>query len=71
MVALYPLLDRGRYTDEEWELASAEMCNWVSQFGFRGRWVHCGQPSDPESFYRWCAEHDMQARDDNPEAYGR
>lgn len=69
MSALYPLLDRGRYTDEEWALASAGLCGWLTANYPGLEW--CGEPSDPGSFYRYCAEHDADARDGSPEAYGQ
>lgn len=31
----------------------------------------CGRPASPDSFYRWCTEHDQEAREDNPAQYGR
>jgi hypothetical protein len=69
---LYPLLDRDRYNDDEWALASAGLCDWVIEYGmYPGRVVHCGQPADPGSFYRWCTDHDEQALDENPGAYGQ
>jgi hypothetical protein len=65
---LRPLLDRNRYTDEEWAYASTGRCDWgVATYPTLAR---CGQPSDPDSFYRWCTGHDRQARDDSPDNYG-
>lgn len=71
MTQLQPLLDRSRYTDEEWALSSAGRCDWVIESGMTPRVVHCEEPSEPTSFYRWCAGHDDEARTDNPSAYGR
>lgn len=69
MPDLQPLLSRIRYDDEEWELASAGRCArlipWPPGIG-----TWCGEPSDPDSFYRWCAEHDQEAREVNPYGYG-
>jgi len=67
MSHLRPLLARGRYTDEEWEYASAGICDWET--ATYPELERCGQPSDPNSHYRYCAEHDDQAHD-NP-SYGR
>lgn len=69
-IGLAPLLDRGRYDDEEWALARAGLCNWVTEFGMAPRRiVYCGRSSDPKAFYRCCARHDRQARDESP-TYG-
>lgn len=66
---LQPLLARDRYTDEEWELSSAGLCDaYVANYP-RDEW--CGAPSSPKSFYRWCEEHDQEAREDDPAAYGK
>jgi hypothetical protein len=64
---LQPLLDRGRYTDEEWDLASAGLCGWLTANYPRLEW--CGQPSDPDSHYRCCTPHDQEAREDR--GYGQ
>ena len=64
MAALFPLLDRDRYSDEEWELASSGLCDWLTAGYPRMEW--CGLPSSPSSFYRWCDEHDAEAREDYP-----
>lgn len=61
---LQPLLDRNRYTDEEWKYASSGRCGWV--VATYPSLQHCNQPSDPDSFYRYCTEHDREARDDTP-----
>ncbi len=61
MSALQPLLDRGRYTDEEWEYASSGRCDCV--MATYPSFERCGEPSDPESFYRYCTEHDEDARE--------
>lgn len=62
MSPLQPLLARDRYTDEEWEYASSGRCGMdVANYP---RLEHCGQPSDPRSFYRMCTEHDEDARYD-------
>jgi hypothetical protein len=66
---LWPLLDRDRYTDEEWELSSAGLCDVVTDDTY-GTITRCGAPSSPASAYRWCDDHDRQARDDDPGAYG-
>lgn len=69
MSDLRPMLDRGRYSDEEWEFASAGICDWeTANYPSLQR---CGQPSDPGSFYRYCAKHDEDARDHSPDTYGR
>lgn len=63
MTDLQPLLARDRYTDAEWELSSAGLCDEVTEFGvYPGRVEHCGYPASPDSFYRLCAEHDEEAR---------
>lgn len=69
MTALQPLLDRNRYTDEEWALSSSGRCDQVVEYGNGRGIVHCGEPSDPTSFYRYCADHDEEARE-SPR-YGR
>jgi hypothetical protein len=68
MTDLQPLLARNRYTDEEWALSSAGKCDWLTATYPGLEW--CEQPSSPRSFYRWCTEHDDEARDD-PRSYGR
>lgn len=68
-MSLQPLLARDRYSDEEWALSKAGKCDWLT--GNYPRLTWCGQPSDPVSFYCWCAEHDDEAREQNPGAYGR
>lgn len=61
---LQPLLTRNRYTDKEWALASAGLCDrFVESDTVAGRAVRCEQPSDPGSFYRFCAECDDRARE--------
>lgn len=67
MTALQPLLDRSRYSEEEWEYASAGICDWETA-NYPGL-ERCGEPSDPASFYRYCREHDQDARE-RP-TYGR
>lgn len=58
---LYPLLARNRYTDVEWEYASSGRCGMdVANYPSL---EHCGRPSDPGSFYRFCSEHDRDARE--------
>jgi hypothetical protein len=65
---LQPLLARDRYTDEEWGYASSGRCDWiVATYPSLKR---CGEPSSPESLYRWCAVHDQEARDEDPSEYG-
>lgn len=72
MTALRPLLARGRYTDDEWEYASSGRCDRETEYGmFAGRIVRCGKPSSPESVYRWCDEHDTDARLEDPRRYGQ
>ena len=45
---LMPLLARDRYTDVEWEISSAGLCDEVVEYGmYPGRIVHCKQPSSP------------------------
>lgn len=56
MSDLQPLLDRSRYTDEEWQYATSGRCGW-------GALALCGYPSSPGSVYRFCAEHDVMARE--------
>jgi hypothetical protein len=68
MTALQPLLDRGRYSDEEWKFASSGRCDWET--ANYPRVQRCGAASDPNSFYRWCTDHDEQGRRDNPDVYG-
>ncbi len=68
---LQPLLARDRYSDDEWALASAGRCDWETELGMHPRILRCGKPSSPRSFYRWCDEHDQEARHDNPGAYGQ
>jgi hypothetical protein len=68
VTALQPLLDRGRYSDEEWKYASSGRCDWeTANYPSLQR---CGRPSDPGSFYRYCKRHDAEARDTSPN-YGR
>ena len=67
MTALQPLVDRSRYTDEEWEYASSGRCDWET--ATYPHLTRCGEPSDPDSFYRYCDEHDEEARE-SP-GYGR
>jgi hypothetical protein len=77
MSDLQPLLARSRYSDKEWHLASAGLCDWNTANYPRMEW--CEKPSDPNSFYRWCTEHDQQVRDEDtylaqwghPAKYGR
>lgn len=69
MTGLQPLLARDRYSDHEWELSSAGLCDWYVANYPRDEW--CGRPSDPDSFYRWCEEHDQEARETDPAKYGR
>ncbi len=72
MTTLQPLLSRNRYTDEEWQYASSGRCDRETEYGmWPGTIKRCGKPSSPDSFYRWCDNHDRQARDDDPAAYGR
>lgn len=60
MCDLQPLLARDRYSDEEWELVSSGRCGMdVANYP---QLEHCGRPSDPDSFYRFCTEHDEDAR---------
>lgn len=66
-----PLLARDRYSDEEWQYASSGLCDRETEFGMHPRIVRCGKPSSPDSFYRWCADHDREAREDDPAKYGR
>jgi hypothetical protein len=70
-MSLQPLLSRDRYTDEEWALSKAGLCNEPVEFGNGRGVIHCKQPTDPKSFYRWCTEHDEEAREQDPRAYGR
>lgn len=58
--ALQPLLARDRYSDEEWGLASAGLCGMdVANYPDL---EHCRELSSSGSFYRFCAEHDEEAR---------
>lgn len=67
MTDLQPLLDRNRYSDEEWEYASSGRCDWeIANYPNLQR---CGKSSDPGSFYRYCTEHDEDAQE-SP-GYGR
>jgi len=60
-MSLQPLLSRDRYSDEEWELASSGRCGMdVANYP---RLEHCEKPSDPKSFYRFCPDHDEDARE--------
>ena len=68
MTVLQPLLDRDRYSDEEWEYAASGRCDWET--GNYPTLTRCGGPSDPGSFYRFCKSHDREARDTSPN-YGR
>lgn len=68
---LMPLLARDRYSDEEWKYASSGRCDWVTESGMTPWIKRCGKPSSPDSFYRWCAGHDREAREDDPAKYGR
>lgn len=69
MPDLQPLLSRDRYTDEEWEYASAGRCDVLTANYPGMEW--CGKPADPDSFYRWCTEHDWEARTEDPRRYGQ
>jgi hypothetical protein len=71
MSDLQPLLARDRYGDEEWEYASSGRCDWEVELGMHPRILRCGKPSSPDSFYRWCDEHDAEARENDPAKYGR
>jgi hypothetical protein len=66
-VELQPLLDRSRYTDEEWAFASSGRCDWET--ATYPHLTRCGKPSSPNSSYRYCDEHDEEARE-SP-GYGR
>lgn len=60
MADLQPLLSRDRYTDGEWEFASSGRCGMdVANYPSL---EHCREPSAPKSFYRFCTEHDDDAR---------
>jgi hypothetical protein len=61
MSELKPLLDRDRYSDEEWEYASSGRCGWYVANYPGDEW--CEKPSDPKSYYRYCTEHDDEARE--------
>jgi hypothetical protein len=69
--SLYPLLARDRYCDEEWEYATSGRCDREVEYGNGRGIIRCGLPSSPASFYRWCDEHDLEARYENPAAYGK
>jgi hypothetical protein len=69
--ALQPLLDRDRYSDEEWKLAVSGRCGATVEYGNGRGVILCGEPSDPVSFYRWCTGHDTDAREQDPGKYGR
>lgn len=69
MSDLQPLLDRSRYSDEEWEYASSGRCDWETANYPRLR--RCGKPSSSASFYRYCNDHDRAARDQSPDTYGQ
>lgn len=71
MTALQPLLARDRYADEEWEFSSSGRCDWITEMGMTPTIKRCGLPSSPVSFYRWCTEHDQEARETDPSKYGR
>lgn len=62
MSNLQPLLSRDRYTDEEWEYASSGRCAQEIEIDWHGI-TRCGKPSSPESFYRFCEQHDEDARE--------
>ncbi|MET0415014.1 MAG: hypothetical protein ABW022_03205 [Actinoplanes sp.] len=66
MTTLQPLLARDRYSDEEWEYASAGRCIWVWPVPSQN---YCLGPSDPQSHYRFCTPHDVEVREDP--LYGR
>lgn len=68
MSDLQPLLSRDRYTDEEWEYATSGRCGWAD-----AQFQHlqcCGDPSNPNSTYRYCTFHDDVAREYGA-AYGK
>jgi len=70
VTVLFPLLERRRYTDEEWKLAVTGRCD--RHIAPYPRLVFCGRRSSPDSFYRWCAGHDAEVRANYPaEWYGR
>lgn len=62
-MTLQPLLDRSRYSDEEWAYAKAGKCGWYVANYPRDEW--CEKPSSPKSFYRYCEDHDRCARDES------
>lgn len=69
-MSLQPLLDRDRYTDEEWALASTGRCSYNTASYPALTW--CGRPSSAASFYRWCDEHDREEREQDTRGwYGR
>lgn len=61
MTSLQPLLARDRYSDEEWKYATSGRCGWYTANYPADEW--CEQPSSPRSFYRFCEEHDADARE--------
>jgi hypothetical protein len=66
---LRPLLDPDRYTDEELALSEQGLCSEVvADYPSIQR---CAEPSSPDSPYRFCAHHDEQAREDNPDSWHR
>lgn len=62
-MTLQPLLDRDRYSDEEWAYASSRRCDWLVA-DYPGL-TRCGEPSSPNSFYRYCEHRDRRARDES------
>ena len=56
-----PLLSRDRYSDEEWAYASSGRCGWYTANYPGDAW--CGASSSQKSFYRFCEEHDDDARE--------
>lgn len=63
MTDLQPLLSRDRYSDEEWECATSGRCGACVEFGNSRGVILCEEPSDPNSYYRYCTGHDEDARE--------
>lgn len=64
MSELQPLLPPDRYSSKGWAFAVAGTCNWCVEPPNTYGGVLCGKPSSPTSFYRYCADHDREAREE-------
>lgn len=54
------LIDRLRFTDEEWERAGQGLCTEVIEYGMSPFPKFCPKPLDPDSCYAACTQHDRE-----------